>query len=127
MFVGGVPAYSTLGKFRDPVLNTMLGYGDDELAAIIFHELSHQLVYVPGDSEFNEAFAVTVEQAGLERWLKRAGPRERSEPLQGAPRRGRHSSSRCSRERAASSRRSTRRSSRRSDARAQAGDLRAAR
>lgn len=72
-YVGGVAAYSTLGKFRDPVLNTMLGYGDDELAAIIFHELSHQLIYVPNDSEFNEAFATSVEQAGLERWLKLRG------------------------------------------------------
>jgi predicted aminopeptidase len=72
-YVGGVAAYSTLGKFKDPVLNTMLGYGDDELAAIIFHELSHQLVYVPNDSEFNEAFATAVEQAGLERWLKLRG------------------------------------------------------
>ena len=72
-FVGGVPAYSTLGRFKDPVLNTMLGYGDDELAAIIFHELSHQLIYEPGDSEFNEAFATAVEQAGLERWLKFRG------------------------------------------------------
>jgi predicted aminopeptidase len=73
IYVGGVAAYSTLGKFRDPVLNTMLGYGDDELAAIIFHELSHQLIYVVNDSEFNEAFATTVEQAGLERWLKLRG------------------------------------------------------
>jgi predicted aminopeptidase len=73
VFVGGVPAYSTLGKLADPVLNTMLGYGDSELAAIIFHELSHQLIYVAGDSEFNESFAVTVEQAGLERWLKLRG------------------------------------------------------
>lgn len=72
-FVGGVPAYSTLGKFQDPVLNTMLGYGDDELAAIIFHELSHQLIYIAGDSEFNEAFATAVEQAGLERWLRFRG------------------------------------------------------
>jgi predicted aminopeptidase len=72
-YVGGVTAYSTLGKFKDPVLNTMLGYGDDELAAIIFHELSHQLVYVPNDSGFNEAFATAVEQAGLERWLKVRG------------------------------------------------------
>jgi len=71
--VGGVPAYSTLGKLADPVLNTMLDYGDSELAAIVFHELSHQVVYVAGDSEFNEAFAVTVEQAGLERWLKSRG------------------------------------------------------
>ncbi|MEP7244969.1 MAG: aminopeptidase [Gammaproteobacteria bacterium] len=71
--VGGVPAYSTLGKLADPVLNTMMGYGDSELAAIVFHELSHQVVYVAGDSEFNEAFAVTVEQAGLARWLKARG------------------------------------------------------
>src|SRR6185369_4408801 len=72
-YVGGVAAYSTLGKFKDPVLNTMLGYGDDELTAIIFHELSHQLVYVANDSEFNEAFATAVEEAGLERWLKYRG------------------------------------------------------
>ena len=63
--VDGVPAYSTLGRFADPVLNTMLIYGDRELAAIIFHELAHQLIYVAGDSEFNEAFAVTVEETGL--------------------------------------------------------------
>jgi predicted aminopeptidase len=73
--VGGVPAYSTLGRLADPVLNTMLAYGDTELAAIVFHELSHQLVYVAGDSAFNEAFAVTVEQAGLERWLGQRGRR----------------------------------------------------
>lgn len=73
IYVGGVAAYSTLGKLKDPVLNTMLGYGDDELAAIIFHELSHQLIYVANDSEFNEAFATAVEQAGLERWLKLRG------------------------------------------------------
>jgi len=73
VFVGGVPAYSTLGKLADPVLNTMLSYGDEDLAAIMFHELSHQVVYVAGDSEFNEAFAVTVEETGLERWLKARG------------------------------------------------------
>jgi predicted aminopeptidase len=71
--LGGVPAYSTLGKLADPVMSTMLRYGDNELAAIIFHELAHQLLYVKNDSEFNEAFAVTVERAGLERWLKLRG------------------------------------------------------
>jgi predicted aminopeptidase len=65
----GVPAYSTLGKFADPVLSTMLPYGPDELAATIFHELAHQLLYVKNDTQFNEAFATTVENAGLERWL----------------------------------------------------------
>jgi predicted aminopeptidase len=71
--IEGVPAYSTLGRFADPVLNTMLIYGDRELAAIIFHELAHQLIYVAGDSEFNEAFAVTVEETGLARYLKFKG------------------------------------------------------
>jgi predicted aminopeptidase len=71
--VGGVPAYSTLGKFNDPILSTMFGYGDDELASILFHELSHQVVYIPDDSGFNEAFAVTVEREGLARWLKYHG------------------------------------------------------
>ena len=77
--LAGVPAYSTLGKFADPVLSTMLRYGPDELAAIIFHELAHQLLYVADDTEFNEAFAVTVEDAGLERWLRFNGQADRIE------------------------------------------------
>jgi predicted aminopeptidase len=68
-----VPAYSTLGKFADPVLSSMLRLGDDDLAATIFHELAHQLLYVRDDSEFNEAFATTVEDVGLERWLAHQG------------------------------------------------------
>jgi predicted aminopeptidase len=71
--VEGVPAYSTLGKFDDPILNTMMGYGDDELATIMFHELSHQVIYIPDDSSFNEAFAVAVEREGLARWLAAHG------------------------------------------------------
>jgi predicted aminopeptidase len=71
--VDGVPAYSTLGKFADPVLSSMLPYGDEGLAATIFHELAHQLLYVRDDSEFNEAFATAVENTGLERWLAHQG------------------------------------------------------
>lgn len=67
--VGGVPAYSTLGWFSDPLVSTFINYPDGELARLIFHELAHQIVYVPGDSQFNESFASTVEQAGVERWL----------------------------------------------------------
>ena len=66
--VGPSIAYSTLGHLRDPVLNTMLGYGDAELAAFMFHELAHQAVYAAGDSDFNEAFATVVETEGLRRW-----------------------------------------------------------
>jgi predicted aminopeptidase len=71
-YVGGVPAYSTLGYFNDPVLNTFLRFGDQEVARIVFHELAHQLIYVEGDSTFNESFATTVENEGMHRWLTRA-------------------------------------------------------
>jgi predicted aminopeptidase len=71
--VGGVAAYSTLGHFDDPVLNTMLGWNDVQLAGTLFHELAHQVVYVPVESEFNESFATVVEEAGLERWLTTRG------------------------------------------------------
>jgi predicted aminopeptidase len=73
VMVEGVTAYSTLGHFADPVLNTMLRYDDLELAGVIFHELAHQLIYVRGDSKFNESFAVTVETEGLARWLRARG------------------------------------------------------
>ncbi len=68
--IEGVPAYSTLGKLPDPVMSTMMRYGSDELASMIFHELAHQLLYVKNDSRFDEAFAVTVENEGLKRWLQ---------------------------------------------------------
>ena len=73
VYVGPSLAYSTLGHLRDPVLNTMLRYGDAELAALIFHELAHQAAYVPGDSDFNEAFATVVENEGARRWLTDLG------------------------------------------------------
>jgi predicted aminopeptidase len=73
VMVGGVAAYSTLGHFNDPVLNTMMGWNDVELASIIFHELTHQLLYVPNDSSFNEALAMTVEEEGVRRWLHAQG------------------------------------------------------
>jgi predicted aminopeptidase len=71
--IGGVSAYSTLGKFRDPVLNTMLRWDDTRLVAVLFHELAHQVLYVKGDSGFNESFATAVEEAGLQRWLAARG------------------------------------------------------
>jgi predicted aminopeptidase len=69
VFLGPVPAYSTLGYFDDPVLNTFIHYPEWELARLIFHELSHQVVYVKDDSVFNESFATAVEREGLRRWL----------------------------------------------------------
>jgi predicted aminopeptidase len=71
--VGGVSAYSTLGWFSDPLVSTFINYPDAELARLIFHELAHQVAYVPGDSKFNESFATAVEQVGVEGWLERFG------------------------------------------------------
>ena len=93
--VGGVAAYSTLGQFKDPVLNTMLGWSDAQLAATLFHELAHQVVYVPGDSEFNEAFATVVEEAGLERWLAARSAAAGSGGVARTARAAVRSSSRC--------------------------------
>ncbi len=67
--VAGVAAYSTLGWFRDPVLNTFIDYTEADLAELLFHELAHQRLFVAGDTDFNEAFATAVAEEGLRRWL----------------------------------------------------------
>ena len=75
--VYGVPAYSTLGWLNwaggDPLLNTFIRYPDGELARLIFHELAHQVLYVPDDTAFNESFAAAVERLGVQRWLAQPG------------------------------------------------------
>ncbi len=71
--VSGVPAYSTLGWFDDPVLSTFIRYRDAEVARLVFHELAHQVVYVKDDTSFNESFAVAVEEEGLARWQAAQG------------------------------------------------------
>lgn len=68
VWVGGVPEYSTLGHFADPLLSTMDDWSDDEMVGTIFHELAHQQVYVKGDTEFNESFATFVQHEGLREW-----------------------------------------------------------
>ncbi len=71
--VDGVEAYSTLGWLRDPVLNTFLHRRDDEIAELLFHELSHQVLYVHGDTDFSEAFASASAELGLTQWLNETG------------------------------------------------------
>jgi predicted aminopeptidase len=68
-----VPAYSTLGWFSDPVISTFIDYSEPQLARLIFHELAHQTLYVKGDSQFNESFAVAIEEEGVERWIAQYG------------------------------------------------------
>lgn len=75
--LGGATAYSTLGWFSDPVLDTMLLGSDFRYIGTLFHELAHQVLYVKDDSAFNEAFASFVEQEGLRRWLEHRGQGDR--------------------------------------------------
>lgn len=63
--VAPVVAWSTLGWFDDPVTSPMLGRGRAYLAGILFHELAHRALYVPGDTAFNESWASFVERQGL--------------------------------------------------------------
>ncbi|HUL51184.1 MAG TPA: aminopeptidase [Candidatus Nitrosotalea sp.] len=72
-FVGGVEAYSTLGWFKDPVLNTFIHNDDLDLAELLFHELAHERVFISGDTDFNEAFATAVAEEGVRTWLKAKG------------------------------------------------------
>ncbi len=70
VFVTPFAGYSTLGWYNDPVLSTQLQLNEINLAGLVIHELAHQKFYVPGDSKFNESFAVTVERFGTLQWLK---------------------------------------------------------
>jgi predicted aminopeptidase len=76
VFVGGVAAYSTLGRFADPVLNTMMRWSDVDLVATLFHELAHQRLFIKGDTGFNESFATAVAEIGVERWLAARGKQQ---------------------------------------------------
>ncbi len=73
VFLAGIPAYSTLGYFDDPLLSTFVGFEEVELARLVFHELAHQVVYVKDDTAFNESFATAVEEEGIARWLAAEG------------------------------------------------------
>jgi len=75
--VSPATAYSTLGWFEDPLLDTMLRYRDEQLAAVLFHELAHQQVYVRDDTDFNESYASFVEEVGVTLWLQASGRADR--------------------------------------------------
>jgi predicted aminopeptidase len=85
--VDGVPAYSTLGRFDDPLLSTFIRYPEVELARLLFHELAHQVAYVKDDSTFNESFAVVVERDGVRRWLAASGRAKELDSLRQAQQR----------------------------------------
>jgi len=74
--VAGIAAYSTLGWFDDPLLNTMINWRERALAGLIFHELSHQVLYFSNETAFNEAFSSAVERIGSIQWLIHNNPNQ---------------------------------------------------
>ena len=70
VYLAAAPAYSTLGKFKDPLLSTMLTGSDIRIAAFLFHELAHQRLYITDDGQFNENYASFVEETGVQTWLE---------------------------------------------------------
>lgn len=72
-WLGGVDAFSTLGWFRDPVLDTFVDRDEVDYAETIFHELVHRKHYIPGTTDENEALAEAVAREGMRRWFKHTG------------------------------------------------------
>ncbi len=72
-FIYGARAYSTAGWLADPLFSSLLKYDKPDLAETVIHELTHNTVFKPGDSGFNETVAHFVGQKGAIAFLDSRG------------------------------------------------------
>lgn len=68
-YIGPSRAYSTLGHLRDPVSSTMMSDGFCRFVEVLFHEIAHRRLYVPGQTEFNEQLASFIAREGQRRFF----------------------------------------------------------
>jgi len=73
---GGVGAFSSLGWFEDPIFSSMLRRSEADLVHLIFHELTHRTVWIPGSVEFNENLAEYIADRMTEEYLLASGKKD---------------------------------------------------
>ncbi len=69
-----VAAYSTLNFLPNPVRSTMLNRDDVALVDVVIHELLHNTVYRPSDTDFNESLATFVGRMGAVQYIRDRHP-----------------------------------------------------